>query len=101
MRPRKVSRRTADALKDEVYRQMLRLETGRPGAQVFLPVALVNAWMALESQPPDCGPRQWLRKLSPICVRMIEESCRAGNGACNPKDPIPAAKPAPESAKPH
>lgn len=81
-RLRKVSHKTADGLKDEVYRQMLRLETGRPGAPVFLGVALVNAWMALEEQPLDCEPRRWLRRLSPLCLRMIADSCRAGSCSC-------------------
>ncbi len=72
MRPRKVSTRAIDRLKDEVYRQMLRLEAERPAARIHLAVALLNAWTALEKQSPEGEPRQWLRKLSPICLRMIQ-----------------------------
>lgn len=80
----KVSVRTANRLKDEVYRQMLRLEGGRPEAQVLLAIALLRAWIVLERQPPECEPRQWLRKLSPVCLRLIEDACRAGYGCCGP-----------------
>lgn len=71
MRHQKVTARAIDRLKDEVYRQMLRLEAGRPAARVLLAVALLNAWTTLERQPAGCEPRQWLRKLSPVCLRMI------------------------------
>jgi len=89
MRSSNISARTANRLKDEVYRQMLRLEGGRPEAQVLLAVALLHAWIALEQQPPDCEPRQWLRKLSPVCLRLIEDACRSGCGCCGPQQPSP------------
>jgi hypothetical protein len=82
MRSEKVSTRTIDRLKDEVYRQMLRLEGGRPSAEVLLAVGLLHAWMALEGEPPGCETRQWLRRLSPVCVRMIEEACQTHGGGC-------------------
>lgn len=78
MRCHKVSAKTVDRLKDEVYRQMLRLEAGRPAAQILLAVALVNTWMTLEEEPRNCEARQWLRNLSPVCLHMIEETLRAG-----------------------
>ncbi|MFP5226870.1 MAG: hypothetical protein ACLGXA_04525 [Acidobacteriota bacterium] len=70
----RVSARTADRLKDEVYRQMLRVEAGRSAAQLPLAVALLQAWMTLDSQPSDCEARQWLRTVSPLCLRMIGQS---------------------------
>jgi len=87
MRSRNISARTANRLKDEVYRQMLRLEGGRPEAQVLLAVALLKAWTTLERQPPACDARQWLRKLSPVCLRLIEDACRAGCNGCEPHAP--------------
>ena len=73
MRARKVSAQTVNRLKDEIYRQMLRLEGGHRSAQTPLAVALIHAWQTLDGQPADCAPRQWLRKLSPVCVDMIEK----------------------------
>ena len=72
MKQKAPAARATDALKDEVYRQMLRLEAGRPAAQLLLVVALLNAWMALERQRQDSEPRQWLRSISPVCLRMIQ-----------------------------
>ena len=100
MRPRKPPKRTVDRLKDEVYRQMLRLEAERPAARVLLAVALLNAWTILEEQPPDCEPRQWLRTLSPVCLRMIETSCRPSRDRCD-QDRSIAVEPTPESGKTH
>lgn len=74
MQSRKLSAKAVDRLKDEVYRQMLRLEGGRPAAQQMLAVALVQAWMAIEQQPLNCEARKWLRTLSPVCLHMIEEA---------------------------
>jgi len=101
MRPRKVSPRTVDRLRDEVYRQMLRLEAECPAARVLLGAALLTAWMTLDQQPPDCEPRQWLRKLSPVCLRMIRTSRRTRSGDCDPEDPGGTAEPIPESGNAH
>lgn len=87
MRTPKISAKTADRLQDEVCRQMLRLEAGRPSAHLLLAVALLNAWMMLEGQAPDCEPRQWLRRLTPVCLRMIEEACRASCDSCRESSP--------------
>ena len=76
MRSPKVSAKTIGRLKDEVYRQMLRLEAGRPAAQLLLAMALLRAWMALEEQPADCEARRWLRQIAPVCLPMIEAGCR-------------------------
>ncbi|MGA7523767.1 MAG: hypothetical protein WBW84_15055 [Acidobacteriaceae bacterium] len=99
MRPRKLSARTVDRLKDEVVRQMLRLEGGRPAAQLLLAVAVLNAWITFEEQPPDCEPRQWLRKISPVCLRMIEEACRASRDPLIAEDLASAAEPYSPSEK--
>lgn len=70
----RVSARAADRLKDEVYRQMLRVEAGRSAAQLPLAVALLQAWMTLDNQPSDSEARQWLRRVCPVCLRMIDEA---------------------------
>jgi hypothetical protein len=38
-------------IRDEVYRQMFRLEGQRPGAERDLAIALLRAWMTLCSEP--------------------------------------------------
>lgn len=72
MAQKQVSARTANRLKDEVYRQMFRLEAERPAADLLLAVALLRAWVALEQQPANSEPRRWLRAICPLCLRMIE-----------------------------
>ncbi|MGO8719928.1 MAG: hypothetical protein ACLQMO_12020 [Acidobacteriaceae bacterium] len=62
-----------ERLRDEVYRQMFRAEAGRPRAEVQLAVALLHAWMGLETLPPENEQRQWLRTVCPMCLAMIEE----------------------------
>lgn len=61
-----------ERVKDEVYRQMFRLEAHRPGAEMDLSVALLRAWVASGSAPPSSAERQWLEKICPICLAMIE-----------------------------
>jgi cell division FtsZ-interacting protein ZapD len=65
-------RRHGEALKDEVYRQMFRLEARRPGAEIKLAIALLHAWLDSDSGPDMLKSRQWLRQVSPLCVVMIE-----------------------------
>lgn len=48
-RRHKVSRFRGEHLKDEIYRQMFRLEAGRAGAAIELAVALLRAWVAADS----------------------------------------------------
>jgi hypothetical protein len=62
--------------KDEVYRQMLRLEAGHTAA-LPLAVALLHAWTVCDQQPATCEFRQWLRRVSPICLQMIADSNKA------------------------
>jgi hypothetical protein len=64
-------------LKDEVYRQMFRLEEGRPGAEMGLAVALLRSWIAADPKPQSSEDRDWLKKISPICLQMIEASLKA------------------------
>ena len=65
--------RTSTAqLKDEVYRQMYRLEEGRSGAELGLALALLRAWIATSSKLEGAGNREWLSMISPICLKMIE-----------------------------
>lgn len=64
-------------LQDEVYREMFRVEAGCPSADLRLALALLRAWMALERNPPGSRPRQWLRRVCPFCLRIIEAAPRA------------------------
>ena len=61
-------------LQNEVYRQMFRLEDQRPGAELDLALALLRAWQTCGSGPGERAQRQWLRKICPICVAMIESA---------------------------
>ena len=67
-----------DPLRDEVYRQMFRVESGRPQAELRLATAMLKAWSALELLPADDERRQWLRNICPICVMMIESMLVTG-----------------------
>ena len=69
--------RQSEHLKDEVYRQMFRLEENRRGADLALALALLRAWIAADDKPRDVEDRDWLRKVSPICLQMIEAAARA------------------------
>lgn len=68
-------------LKDEVYRQMFRLEEGRPGAEMGLAVVLLQAWIATGSTLQRREDRAWLKKISPICLQMIEAALKANVSA--------------------
>ncbi len=61
-------------LKDEVYRQMFRLEESCPGAEMGLALALLRAWAATDAEPETGDEHDWLQKISPICLQMIESS---------------------------
>lgn len=73
----KKSRNQGEQLKDEVYRQMFRLEERRPGAEMGLALALVRAWLAADAKPESGELRDWLEKVSPICLQMIEKAMMA------------------------
>jgi hypothetical protein len=72
-----------ERFKDEVYRQMFRLEAQRGGAELDLAVALVRGWLAFCSKPESSD---WLKKISPICLRMIETAQQWNNAD---RSPIP------------
>jgi len=72
-----------EGIKDEVYRRMFLLEEGRPGAEMGLALALLRAWLAADSKPASDEERDWLKKVPPICLEMIEATLQA-NGAVHP-----------------
>lgn len=68
-----------ERVKDEVYRQMFRLEECRPGAEVELALALLRAWLAADFRPDGSEEREWLKKVSQICLQMIETASQRGS----------------------
>ena len=64
-------------LKDEVYRQMFKLEECRPAAAMGLLLALLRAWVAPEAESKGSDEWDWLKKISPICLEMIECSMQS------------------------
>lgn len=62
----------SEALKDEVYRQMFRLEESRPGAEMSLALALLRAWVAFGAKAGSGERGAWLKTISPICLAMID-----------------------------
>jgi hypothetical protein len=78
-RSRSPRRNHGEQLKDEVYRQMFRLEAGRPGAELDLTMALLRAWLASNSDSGVSKLREWLKKICPICLLMIEARQQASN----------------------
>jgi hypothetical protein len=71
------ARRSFVHLKDEVYRQMFRLEENRGGAGMGLALALLRAWIAADSDPEGRNNRIWLQAVSPICLNMIDQAGKA------------------------
>ena len=67
----------SERAKDEVYRQMFRLEEDRPGAEIGLALALLRAWLTAESNSESGLERVWLKNISPICLQMIETALQA------------------------
>jgi len=68
-------------MKDEVYRQMFRLEESRAGAEMSLALALLRSWVACDSKRESCEQRKWLKTISPICLAMIEAALHTGGTA--------------------
>ena len=77
--PASVRPRRNEQFKDEVYRQMFRVEASRPGAEMDLALALLRAWQAVDAKSESGEERQWLRKICPICLEMIEAALRPGS----------------------
>jgi hypothetical protein len=69
--------------KDEVYRQMFRLEERRPGAEIGLAIAILHAWLTAESNSESSLERVWLKNITPICLRMIETALQATDTVSN------------------
>ena len=44
-----------------------------------LALALLRAWLVAESKPASDEDREWLRKVSPICLKMIEAALPAAD----------------------
>ncbi len=61
-----------DSIKDEVYRQMFRLEAGRQGADLALAVALLRGWVASNPVVETASFDGWLKKISPVSLLLIE-----------------------------
>jgi hypothetical protein len=73
-----------DRLKDEIYRHMFRVEEKRPGAELDLAIALLQAWMA----PSSASGRQWLRQICPLCLVMLQASRQTSPSApCSQPSP--------------
>lgn len=70
-------RNQSERAKDEIYRQMFRLEESRPGAEMSLALALLRAWLAADSNSESGEEQAWLKKISPICLHMIETALQA------------------------
>jgi hypothetical protein len=68
---------------------MFRLEESRPGVEMELALALLRAWLAADFKPDGGEEREWLRKVSPICLQMIETALRMGKTvrSCEPNIP--------------
>jgi hypothetical protein len=65
-------------LKDEVYREMLLLESERPGSEMGLALALLRA-VVQSGRAPDPGEfGEWLRVVCPVGLKMIETALEAG-----------------------
>jgi hypothetical protein len=71
-RPANPRQDRGDKLKDEVYRQMFRLEANWPGADLDLAIALLRGWLAPCSEPEHTDLCEWLKKVCPVCLLMIE-----------------------------
>jgi hypothetical protein len=80
-RPVSARHNRSERAMDEVYRQMFLLEESRPGAEMGLAVALLRAWLAAGSKSESGEERDWLRKISPICLQMIESAWKTGGTA--------------------
>lgn len=74
--------RKANRLQDEVYREMLLLESNRPGSEMGLALALLRAIVQYESLRDKRDFREWLKAVCAIGLRRIEASL-AENSKCS------------------
>ena len=69
--------RKLNRLKDDVYREMLRLEVKRPGAEMALALALLRA-VVHEGSTDQEDFAVWSRTVCQVGLRMIEDSLGEG-----------------------
>jgi len=72
------SKRRLNHLKDEVYREMLRLEAEQPGAEMGLALALLRAVVRPQTHAADPVFQQWLGTVCTLGLKMIEDSLHEG-----------------------
>jgi hypothetical protein len=70
-----------ERIEDEVYRQKFLLEECSPGAAVGLALALLRAWVDADAKSAINEERGWLRRVSPICLEMIQASMKTAQPA--------------------
>ena len=80
-------------LMDEVYQEMYLLEAGHPGAEMGLALTLLRARVAADRESEKGTNWGWLKSVSPICLKMIEESLDRGSTVApllrNSSDTVP------------
>ncbi|MGB6724839.1 MAG: hypothetical protein WBE74_02980 [Terracidiphilus sp.] len=64
--------RRSNRLQDAVYREMLLLESRRPGSEMGLALALLRAMVESEKVTNRDEIREWLTGICPLCLKMIE-----------------------------
>ncbi|MFZ0304387.1 MAG: hypothetical protein WAL75_16975 [Terracidiphilus sp.] len=64
--------RKSNRLQDAVYREMLLLESRRPGSEMGLALALLRAMVESEKVTNRDDIREWLTSICPLCLKMIE-----------------------------
>jgi hypothetical protein len=75
--PRKqaANSRRIDRLKDQVYREMLRLEANRPGSEMALALVLLRAAVQRgRSVAEDQEFQRWVNEVCSLGLKMIERS---------------------------
>ena len=58
---------------------MYRLEASRPGAELALAIALLRAWVASDTDTEMPHSREWLMKICPIRILMIEKALKVSD----------------------
>jgi len=74
--------RKGNHLKNEVYREMLRLEVNRPGAEMGLALALLRAIVQSDFLTGEPEGVEWLKTICSVGLKLIEaalaERCTCG-----------------------
>ena len=76
--------RRVHRLMDAVYREMLRLESGYPGSEMGLALALLRARVAADLCTDRCEDWEWLTAICPLGLKMIEDSLDRGCAVAAP-----------------